>query len=166
MKYPYQGKFAKYGGQFIPETLMYAVNELEKAYTESQSDSHFQAQLQNYLKDYAGRPTPLYYAENLTTKYQGAKIYLKREDLAHSGAHKINNTLGQALLAKKMGKTRIVAETGAGQHGVATAMACAKLGLKAEIYMGETDMKVTGVVQNLPDNSHLQFDYVFPVIFQ
>jgi tryptophan synthase beta chain len=141
MTYPQPGKYDKYGGQFIPETLMSAVNELERAYKESQLDSSFQNQLQRYLKEYAGRPTPLYFAENITTKYQGPKIYLKREDLAHSGAHKINNTLGQALLAKKMGKTRVVAETGAGQHGVATAMACAKLGLKAEIYMGEIDMQ-------------------------
>ena len=113
-KYPHQGKYEKYGGQFIPETLMLAVTELEQAYREVQHDTQFQNQLQYYLKKYAGRPTPLYHAENLTSKYQGPKIYLKREDLAHSGAHKINNTLGQALLAKKMRKKRIVAETGAG----------------------------------------------------
>ncbi|MHA1916737.1 MAG: tryptophan synthase subunit beta [Candidatus Ranarchaeia archaeon] len=140
-KYPKNGKFEQYGGQFIPETLMIAVEELEKAYEQAQKDHKFQEQLEYYMKHYAGRPTPLYYAENLTKKYQGPKIYLKREDLAHSGAHKINNTLGQALLAVKMGKKRIIAETGAGQHGVATAMVCAKLGLEAEIYMGEIDIE-------------------------
>jgi tryptophan synthase beta chain len=140
-KYPLNGKFGKHGGQFIPETLMSAVKELEKAYEEAKRDPEFQKQLNYYLSEYAGRPTPLYYAENLTKKFGGAKIYLKREDLAHGGAHKINNTLGQALLAKKMGKTRIIAETGAGQHGVATAIACAVLGLKAEVYMGAEDIE-------------------------
>nr|MDO8079555.1 tryptophan synthase subunit beta [Candidatus Freyarchaeota archaeon] len=140
-KYPTDGKYGNYGGQFIPETLMSAVKELEKAYEEAKKDPEFQEQLNYYLSEYAGRPTPLYYAENLTKKLGGAKIYLKREDLAHGGAHKINNTLGQALLAKRMGKTRIIAETGAGQHGVATAIACAVLGLKAEVYMGAEDIE-------------------------
>lgn len=139
--YPIDGKYGKYGGRFVPETLMAAINELEEAYEKSKKDSDFQKQLKYYLSEYAGRPTPLYYAENLTKKVGGAKIYLKREDLAHGGAHKINNTLGQALLAKKMGKNRVIAETGAGQHGVATAIACAALGLKAEIYMGSEDME-------------------------
>jgi len=139
--YPIDGKYGKYGGRFVPETLMTAINELEEAYEKSKKDSDFQKQLKYYLSEYAGRPTPLYYAENLTKKVGGAKIYLKREDLAHGGAHKINNTLGQALLAKKMGKNRVIAETGAGQHGVATAIACAALGLKAEIYMGSEDME-------------------------
>jgi tryptophan synthase beta chain len=138
--YPLDGKYGKYGGRFVPEVLMQAVNELEAAYKQAQADEKFKDELNYYLSDYAGRPTPLYYAENLTQKVGGAKIYLKREDLAHGGAHKINNTLGQALLAKRMGKTRLIAETGAGQHGVATAMAAAVLGLKAEIYMGVDDM--------------------------
>jgi tryptophan synthase beta chain len=140
-QYPLNGKYGKHGGQFIPETLMSAVKELEKAYEEAKKDPEFQKQLAYYLSEYAGRPTPLYYAENLTKKLGGAKIYLKREDLAHGGAHKINNTLGQALLAKRMGKKRIIAETGAGQHGVATAIACAVLGLKAEVYMGAEDIE-------------------------
>ncbi|MEM3704199.1 MAG: tryptophan synthase subunit beta [Candidatus Bathyarchaeia archaeon] len=135
------GKYGKHGGQFLPETLMSAVKELEKAYEDAKRDPEFQKQLNYYLSEYAGRPTPLYYAENLTKKIGGAKIYLKREDLAHGGAHKINNTLGQALLAKRMGKRRVIAETGAGQHGVATAIACAALGLKAEIYMGAEDIE-------------------------
>jgi len=136
-----RGKFGKYGGQFVPETLMAALNELEEAYNEAKDDPQFRRELQYYLSEYAGRPTPLYYAENLTKTIGGAKIYLKREDLAHGGAHKINNTLGQALLAKRMKKRRVIAETGAGQHGVATAMACAALGLKAEIYMGAEDVR-------------------------
>ncbi|MCS7120427.1 MAG: tryptophan synthase subunit beta [Nitrososphaerota archaeon] len=136
-----KGKFGKYGGKFVPETLMFALQELEEAYQNLKNDEGFRKELNYYLSKYAGRPTPLYYASNLTNKIGGAKIYLKREDLLHSGAHKINNTLGQALLAKRMGKRRVIAETGAGQHGVATAMACAMLGLKAEIYMGTEDMK-------------------------
>ncbi|HDJ05151.1 MAG TPA: tryptophan synthase subunit beta, partial [Candidatus Bathyarchaeota archaeon] len=140
-KYPINGKYGKYGGQFIPETLMAAIKELEEAYEEAKKDPEFQRQLNYYLSEYAGRPTPLYYAENLTKSLGGAKIYLKREDLAHGGAHKINNTLGQALLARRMGKKRVIAETGAGQHGVATAIACAALGLKAEIFMGAEDME-------------------------
>ena len=138
--YPVDGKYGKYGGRFVPEVLMQAVNELEAAYEQAKADKKFKEELTYYLTEYAGRPTPLYYAENLTRKVGGAKIYLKREDLAHGGAHKINNTLGQALLAKRMGKTRVIAETGAGQHGVATAMAAAVLGLKAEVYMGVDDM--------------------------
>ncbi len=140
-QYPVDGKYGKYGGRFVPETLMEAVNELEEAYRQARRDSTFQKELDYYLSEYVGRPTPLYYAENLTRKMGGAKIYLKREDLAHGGAHKINNTLGQALLAKRMGKKRVIAETGAGQHGVATAIACAMLGLKAEVYMGVEDMQ-------------------------
>lgn len=140
-EYPLDGKFGRYGGRFVPEVLMAAIGELEEAYENAKSDSAFRKQLDCYLRDYAGRPTPLYFAENLTRKVGGAKIFLKREDLAHGGAHKINNTLGQALLAKRMGKKRVIAETGAGQHGVATAMACAALGLKAEVYMGVDDME-------------------------
>lgn len=140
-EYPINGKYGEYGGQFVPETLMPALKELEEAYEKLIINEEFQAKLKYLLSEYAGRPTPLYYAENLTKKVGGAKIYLKREDLTHGGAHKINNTLGQALLAKEMNKTRVIAETGAGQHGVATAMACAVLGLKAEIYMGAEDIK-------------------------
>ncbi len=138
---PERGRFGEYGGQYIPETLVPAVKELEKAYRRFGADKRFKSELAGLLKDYAGRPTPLYFAANLTKRAGGAKIYLKREDLLHGGAHKINNTLGQALLAKKMGKTRIIAETGAGQHGVATAMACAALGLKSEVYMGTEDVE-------------------------
>ncbi|HEX9862347.1 MAG TPA: tryptophan synthase subunit beta [Candidatus Bathyarchaeia archaeon] len=140
-QYPLDGKYGKYGGRFVPETLMAAINELEEAYAQAKKDPTFQKELDYYLSEYVGRPTPLYYAANLTRKAGGAKIYLKREDLAHGGAHKINNTLGQALLAKRMGKKRVIAETGAGQHGVATAIACAALGLKAEVYMGVEDMQ-------------------------
>ena len=139
--YPVDGKFGKYGGRFVPEVLMAAIKDLEEAYAHAKQDSSFEKQLAYYLSEYAGRPTPLYYAENLTRKVGGAKIFMKREDLAHGGAHKINNTLGQALLAKSMGKKRVIAETGAGQHGVATAIACAALGLQAEVYMGTEDMK-------------------------
>ncbi|MDQ4100735.1 MAG: tryptophan synthase subunit beta [Thermoproteota archaeon] len=137
--YPVQGKFGKYGGKYIPETLGPAVDELESAYEKYKNDPEFQNELTYYLTQYAGRPTPLYFAKNLTRKLGGAKIYLKREDLLHGGAHKTNNTIGQALLAKKMGKKRIIAETGAGQHGVGTAIACAALGLSAEIFMGSKD---------------------------
>ena len=135
------GKFGKYGGQYVPETLMEPLKTLGDAYRRFSRDSSFKKELANWLEHYAGRPTPLYFASRLTDDARGAKIYLKREDLLHGGAHKINNTLGQALLAKKMGKRRIIAETGAGQHGVATAMACAALGLAAEIYMGSEDME-------------------------
>ena len=135
------GKFGKYGGQYVPETLMEPLKTLADAYRRFSRDPSFKNELANWLEHYAGRPTPLYFASRLTDDARGAKIYLKREDLLHGGAHKINNTLGQALLAKKMGKRRIIAETGAGQHGVATAMACAALGLAAEIYMGSEDME-------------------------
>ncbi len=134
------GKFGKYGGQYVPETLMEPLRALEEAYNRFSRDLSFKRELAGRLDSFAGRPTPLYLAANLTRHVGGARIYLKREDLLHGGAHKINNTLGQALLAKRMGKRRIIAETGAGQHGVATAMACAALGLKAEVYMGSEDM--------------------------
>jgi len=137
--YPISGKFGKYGGKYIPETLAPAVEELESAYEKYKNEPDFQKELSYYLTEYAGRPTPLYFAKNLTKHVDGAKIYLKREDLLHGGAHKTNNTLGQALLARKMGKKRIIAETGAGQHGVGTAIACAVLGLSAEIFMGAKD---------------------------
>ena len=136
---PKDGRFGDFGGKYIPETLAPAIEELEKNYLKIRNDPIFKKELNKFLAEYAGRPTPLYLAKNLTKKIGGAKIYLKREDLLHGGAHKINNTLGQALLAKRMGKKRIIAETGAGQHGVATAMACACLDLKAEIYMGYID---------------------------
>jgi tryptophan synthase beta chain len=136
---PKDGRFGEFGGKYIPETLAPAIEELEKNYLKIRNDKNFKKELGRLLIDYAGRPTPIYFARNLTKTVGGAKIYLKREDLLHGGAHKINNTLGQALLAKRMGKKRIIAETGAGQHGVATAMACASLGLKAEIYMGYVD---------------------------
>ena len=134
-------KFGEFGGQFVPEVLIPPLKELEKAYNKLKDDEEFKRELDYYLRNYAGRPTPLYFAKNLTEKIGGAKIYLKREDLLHSGAHKINNTIGQALLAKKMGKTRLIAETGAGQHGVATAIAGALLGLEVEIYMGAEDVE-------------------------
>jgi len=139
-KFPSKGKFDHFGGQFVPETLMPALEDLERAYTKLKDDPKFKRELDYYLREYAGRPTPLYLAENLS-KQVGMKVYLKREDLAHTGAHKINNTMGQALLARYMGKTRVIAETGAGQHGVATATAAAMLGLKCDIYMGTVDMQ-------------------------
>jgi tryptophan synthase beta chain len=139
--YPIRGKFGEFGGRFVPETLIKPLEELEREYEEAKKDKKFKEQLEYYLANYAGRPTPLYYAEKLTKSVGGAKIYLKREDLLHGGAHKINNTLGQALLAKRMRKNRVIAETGAGQHGVATAIACSVLGLKAEIYMGSEDVE-------------------------
>ncbi|RTR30984.1 tryptophan synthase subunit beta [Robertmurraya yapensis] len=135
------GHFGIYGGRFIPETLMQAVKELEAAYKEAMKDEAFHLELNSLLTDYVGRKTPLYFAENLTNFAGGAKIYLKREDLNHTGAHKINNTIGQALLAVRMGKKKIVAETGAGQHGVATATVCALLNLECVIFMGEEDIK-------------------------
>jgi tryptophan synthase beta chain len=134
------GRFGPFGGRFVPETLMSAVEELEREYRAAQADEEFQAELQDISQHYVGRPTPLYYAENLTRELGGAHIYLKREDLAHTGAHKINNALGQALLAKRMSKNRIIAETGAGQHGVATATVCAMLKQECIVYMGEEDM--------------------------
>ncbi len=135
------GQFGQFGGRFVPETLMQPVIELQEAYEEAQKDPAFHQQLDHYLHDYIGRENPLYFAENLTRKMGGAKIYLKREDLNHTGAHKINNTIGQALLAVRMGKKKIVAETGAGQHGVATATVCALLNLECVIYMGEADIR-------------------------
>jgi tryptophan synthase beta chain len=135
-----KGKFGPYGGQFVPETLMPALAELEEAYDIAKADPAFQAQLDHLLQTYVGRPTPLTYAGRLTRYLGGAKIYIKREDLAHTGAHKINNALGQAMLAQRMGKRRIVAETGAGQHGVGSATACALLGLECIVYMGEVDI--------------------------
>lgn len=135
------GHFGKFGGRFIPETLMQAVKKLEEAYKEAIKDEGFHLELSSLLRDYVGRETPLYFAENLTQLAGGAKIYLKREDLNHTGAHKINNTIGQALLAVRMGKKKIVAETGAGQHGVATATVCALLNLDCTIFMGEEDIK-------------------------
>lgn len=135
------GYFGQYGGKFVPETLMPALEELEQAYLEAQGDAEFQGQYQKLCREYIGRPTPLYPAQKLSEKIGGAAILLKREDLAHTGAHKINNALGQGLLAKRMGKTRIIAETGAGQHGVAAATVCAMLGLDCIVYMGEEDIQ-------------------------
>ena len=135
------GRFGPYGGRYVPETLMPALLELEEVYQGTHRDKRFQAELKHYLKDYVGRPTPLYFAERLTKRLGGAKIYLKREDLCHTGAHKINNAIGQALLAKRMKKPRLIAETGAGQHGVATATVAAMFGLECEIYMGTEDMQ-------------------------
>jgi len=135
------GQYGKYGGRYIPETLMHAVIELEEAYAEVKEDPAFQTRMDELLKEYVGRETPLYFAEHLTKTVGGAKIYLKREDLNHTGAHKINNTIGQALLAERMGKRKIVAETGAGQHGVATATVCALLDLECVIFMGEEDVR-------------------------
>jgi tryptophan synthase beta chain len=134
------GRFGVYGGRYVPETLVAALDELEQAYNEAKVDPAFQAKLDSLLRDYAGRPTPLYFAERLSQSLGGAKIYFKREDLLHTGAHKINNCLGQGLLAQRMGKKRIIAETGAGQHGVATATVCALLGMECVVYMGEEDM--------------------------
>jgi tryptophan synthase beta chain len=135
------GRFGAYGGRYVPETLMAALEELEQAYALAKEDAAFQAELADLLHNYCGRPTPLYFAKRLTEQCGGAKIYLKREDLLHTGAHKINNALGQGLLARRMGKQRIIAETGAGQHGVATATVCALFGLECVIYMGEEDMR-------------------------
>lgn len=136
-----KGRYGIHGGQYIPETLMNAVKELEEAYEFYKRDPGFQAELTELLNEYAGRPSRLYYAQRMTADLGGAKIYLKREDLNHTGAHKINNVLGQILLAKKMGKTRVIAETGAGQHGVATATAAALMGMECEVFMGEEDTK-------------------------
>jgi len=136
-----KGRFGKFGGQYVPETLMNALIELEDEFEGAMKDEEFLKEYRYYLKEYSGRPTPLYYAENLTQRLGGAKIYLKREDLNHTGAHKINNVLGQILLAKRMGKKRVIAETGAGQHGVATATGAAKFGMECEIFMGEEDIK-------------------------
>lgn len=136
-----RGHFGDYGGMYVPETLMTPLFELTRAYEEARKDPEFQKELDTQLREFAGRPTNLYYADRLTQHCGGAKIYLKREDLLHTGAHKINNALGQALLAKRMGKKRIIAETGAGQHGIATAAMCAKMGFECVIYMGEEDMR-------------------------
>jgi tryptophan synthase beta chain len=136
-----QGHFGDYGGMFVPETLMEPLNELARVYKEVRKDPEFKKELQYYLREYVGRPTPLYFAERMTEKLGTAKIYLKREDLCHTGAHKINNSMGQILLAKRMGKKRIIAETGAGQHGVATATVCAMFGLECVVYMGKVDME-------------------------
>jgi len=136
-----RGRFGQYGGRYVPETLMPALLELEQAYLKAKKDRRFQTEFEYYLKHYVGRPTPLYLAGRLTKKLGGAKIYLKREDLCHTGAHKINNAIGQALLAKRMGKPRVIAETGAGQHGVAVATVAAMFGLQCEIYMGTEDMQ-------------------------
>jgi tryptophan synthase beta chain len=136
-----RGRFGVYGGRYVPETLMSALDELERAYEKARRDRKFQARLDELLRSYAGRPTPLFFARRLTEKLGGAKIYLKREDLLHTGAHKINNCLGQALLAERMGKRRIIAETGAGQHGVATATVCALFGFECVVYMGTEDMQ-------------------------
>src|SRR5437588_5750914 len=135
------GRFGPYGGRYVPETLMAALEELERAYGKAKRDRKFQRELDDLRRNYAGRPTALFFARQLTRKLGGAKIYLKREDLLHTGAHKINNCLGQALLAVRMGKRRIIAETGAGQHGVATATVCALLGLECVVYMGTEDMR-------------------------
>ncbi|OGP56512.1 MAG: tryptophan synthase subunit beta [Deltaproteobacteria bacterium RBG_13_52_11b] len=135
------GHFGAFGGRYVPETLMAPLKELERAYLSARKDPLFQKELKGHLKNYVGRPTPLYFAKGLTEKLGGAKVYLKREDLTHTGAHKINNTLGQALLVRRMRKTRVIAETGAGQHGVATATAAALLGLKCAVYMGEEDIQ-------------------------
>ena len=134
-----KGRFGEFGGQYVPETLMNAVKEVEEAYEHYKNDPEFVKELDDLMKNYAGRPSLLYYAEKMTKDLGGAKIYLKREDLNHTGSHKINNVLGQVLLAKKMGKTRVIAETGAGQHGVATATAAALMGMECEIYMGKVD---------------------------
>jgi len=143
MKYnfPKDGRYGKFGGKYIPETLIPAIEELEYSYQKYSNDPDFKRELSEYLKDYAGRPTPLYFAKNLTNYVGGAKIYIKREDLLHGGAHKTNNTIGQCILAKRMGKKRVIAETGAGQHGVGTALASAVLGLDCEVYMGLKDIE-------------------------
>src|ERR1051326_6564710 len=135
------GHWGRYGGRFVPETLMAPLEELTAAYESARADEAFQSELDQLLRDYAGRPTPLFFARRLTEHCGGARIYLKREDLLHTGAHKINNTLGQILLARRMGKRRIIAETGAGQHGVATATVCALFGLECIVYMGSEDMR-------------------------
>jgi tryptophan synthase beta chain len=136
-----QGRFGPYGGRFVPETLMFALRQLTEQYEHAREDAEFQRQFHYYLQNYVGRPSPLYFAERLTQEAGGARIFLKREDLNHTGAHKINNCIGQALLARRMGKPRVIAETGAGQHGVATATAAALFGLKCQVYMGEEDVR-------------------------
>ncbi|MFM8941329.1 MAG: pyridoxal-phosphate dependent enzyme, partial [Phenylobacterium sp.] len=135
------GRFGDYGGRYVPETLMPLVHELEAAFRAAMADAGFRGELDGYLKHYVGRPSPLYFAERLTRRFGGAKVYLKREELNHTGAHKINNCMGQILLAMRMGKPRIIAETGAGQHGVATATVCARFGLPCVVYMGAVDVE-------------------------
>src|SRR5437899_3261198 len=135
------GRFGPYGGRYVPETLMFALRQLTEQYELARQDAEFQKQFDYYLRQYVGRPSPLYFAERLTKEAGGARIYLKREDLNHTGAHKINNSIGQALLTRRMGKPRIIAETGAGQHGVASATAAAVFGLKCHVYMGEEDIR-------------------------
>src|SRR5881275_3212793 len=136
-----EGRFGPYGGRYVPETLMHALRQLTEQYEQAQEDEDFQRQFHYYLRQYVGRPSPLYFAERLTKAAGGARIYLKREDLNHTGAHKINNCIGQALLTRRMGKPRVIAETGAGQHGVATATACALFGQECQVYMGEEDVR-------------------------
>ncbi|TLY45228.1 MAG: pyridoxal-phosphate dependent enzyme, partial [Nitrospirae bacterium] len=136
-----RGRFGAFGGRYVPETLVPALEELAREYEKARRDPRFKAELDSYLREYVGRPTPLYYAERLSKKLGGAKIYLKREDLCHTGAHKINNTIGQGLLTRRMGKQRVIAETGAGQHGVAVATVAALFGLQCEVYMGTEDME-------------------------
>src|SRR5437773_8905607 len=136
-----QGRFGPFGGRFVPETLMHALRQLSEQYAQAREDPEFQKQFHYYLKQYVGRPSPLYFAERLTREAGGARIFLKREDLNHTGAHKINNCIGQALLTQRMGKPRVIAETGAGQHGVATATAAALFGLTCQVYMGEEDVR-------------------------
>lgn len=136
-----RGRFGEYGRRYVPETLMYALDQLSQAYEDAKRDPEFDRQLKDLLRNFVGRPNPLYFAERLTETCGGARIYFKREDLNHTGAHKINNTMGQVLLTKRMGKTRVIAETGAGQHGVATATACARFGLPCVVYMGEEDVR-------------------------
>src|SRR5215470_16172077 len=136
-----RGHFGKFGGRFVAETLMPLILDLEKAYAAAKADPVFHAEMKGYLRDYVGRPSPLYFAERLTEHFGGAKIYLKREELNHTGAHKVNNVLGQIMVARRMGKKRIIAETGAGQHGVATATLCARFGLECVVYMGAVDVE-------------------------
>src|SRR5689334_816081 len=136
-----EGRFGPYGGRYVPETLMFALRQLSEQYEQAQDDPEFQRHLEYYLKNYVGPPSLLYFAERLTHEAGGARIYLKREDLNHTGAHKINNCIGQALLTRRMGKPRVIAETGAGQHGVATATAAALFGLKCQVFMGEEDVR-------------------------
>jgi tryptophan synthase beta chain len=140
-----QGRFGPYGGRYVPETLMYALGQLTEQYTHAREEAEFQQQFDYYLRQYVGRPTPLYFAERLTREAGGARIFLKREDLTHTGAHKINNCIGQALLTRRMGKPRVIAETGAGQHGVATATAAALFGMTCQVYMGEEDVRRQGL---------------------
>ena len=150
-----EGHFGVYGGRFVAETLMHALDDLSQLYAAARQDPEFQAELQSDLLHYVGRPTPLYFAERLTADLGGAKIYLKREDLNHTGAHKVCNTIGQALLAKRMGKPRVIAETGAGQHGVATATVAARLGLECDVYMGAEDVERLQVVGHLATRREL-----------